>query len=151
MKRQRRRQGSRGSVLVEFALGALVLIPLFLGTFSFGLAIRDYNILQTSVRNAARYASLQDYDSSTASPSAAFTQRVRNMVMHGDPTGASPKVVSNLTAANVRVTVEMRNNVPYQMTVAIVDYTLVDFFRPITITNKPTATFPFMGRFVPAV
>lgn len=147
----RKRQGTRGGVLVEFALAALVLTPVILGTFSFGLAIRDYNALQTAVRNAARWASLQDYDSSSSTPSATFETRVKNLVLYGDPNGQGSLTVSKLTAGNVQLTVTMQNNLPYQMTVSIVNYPLVDFFRPITLNNKPAATFPFMGRYVPPV
>jgi Flp pilus assembly protein TadG len=147
----RQRSGSRGGVLVEFAFGALFLVPILMGTFSFGMAIRDYNILQTNVRNAARFASLQDYDSATSEPSAVYDSRIRNLVVYGDPDAQGTKLLPRLTTGNVLINIEMRNNVPYQVTVSIVDYTLVDFFRPISITNKPTSTFPYMGRFVPPV
>ncbi len=150
-QRRQKRQGSRGGVLVEFALAALVLTPVILGTFSFGLAIRDYNALQTAVRNAARFASLQDYDSSTSSPSGVYTARVRNMVLYGSPDGQGSLTTANLNATNIRISVVMQNNMPHQVTVSIVNYTLVDFFRPITLDSKPSATFPFMGRYVPPV
>jgi hypothetical protein len=150
-RNRRNRSGTRGGVLVEFALSAIVLVPILMGTFSFGMAIRDYNILQTSVRNAARFASLQDYDSASSNPSAGYIARVRNMVLFGDPNGQGFKPLPRLNPANVQITIEMRNNVPYQATVSIINYPLVDFFWPISITDKPTATFPYMGRFVPPV
>lgn len=151
MTKRRVRPGQRGSAFVEFALGALILTPLLLGTFSFGLAMRDYNTLQTSVRNAARFASLQDYDSYTATPSNAYIQRVKNMATYGDPNGAAAPLVRKLTANNIQVTVEMRAGVPHSVTVAVNNFALVDFFYPITLTGKPAATFPYVGRFTPPV
>lgn len=154
MKRRnarRQRSGTRGGVLVEFALAALVLTPMLLGTFSFGLALRDYNNLQTAVRNAARFASLQDYDSATATPSSAYRARIVNMVLYGNPDGSGQLTAPNLNASHVRMNIVMRNNLPHQVTVSVTGFTLVDFFRPIVLTDKPSATFPYMGRFVPPV
>jgi Flp pilus assembly protein TadG len=134
---------------VEFALASIVLVPMLLGTFSFGLAMRDYNTLQTNVRHAARFASLQDYDSTTNVPSDAYLQAVRNMVVYGNPAGSGSAMLQGLTPQNVLVTIEMRAGVPYQVTVSVVNFQLVDFFEPITLNGKPTVTFPYMGRFTP--
>jgi Flp pilus assembly protein TadG len=134
---------------VEFALASIVLVPMLLGTFSFGLAMRDYNTLQTNVRHAARFASLQDYDSTTNVPSDAYLQAVRNMVVYGNPAGSGTAMLQGLTPQNVLVTIEMRAGVPYQVTVSVVNFQLVDFFEPITLNGKPTVTFPYMGRFTP--
>ncbi len=144
-----RRNNQRGGVLLEFALGSLILVPMLLGTFSFGLAMRDYHTLQTNVRNAARFASLQDYDSLTGTPSPRYLQRVRNMAVYGNPGGSGSPATSNLSASNIGVHVEMRAGVPYQVTVSVTDYLLVNFFRPITVNGKPSVTFPYMGRFAP--
>lgn len=141
----------RGGALVEFALGTLVLTPILLGTFSFGLAMRDYNTLQTSVRNAARFASLQDYDSSTSTLSPSYLAKVRNHAVYGNPSGSGSPIVRNLKSANVQVAVVMKAGVPYQVTVSISNFALVDFFRPITLNGKPAATFPYMGRFTPPI
>lgn len=149
--RRRSLHGQRGGALVEFALGTLVLTPLLLGTFSFGLAMRDYNTLQTSVRNAARFASLQDYDSVTSTPSAGYLAKVRNFAVYGSLSGSSSPIVRNLSPSNVQVAVGMKAGVPHQVTVSISNFALVDFFRPITLNGKPAATFPYMGRFKPPI
>jgi Flp pilus assembly protein TadG len=58
----RKRPGSRrGNAMIEFALSASVLIPLFLGTFQFGYAFYVYNLLCTQTRAAARYASMKTF------------------------------------------------------------------------------------------
>lgn len=145
----RRRSNQRGGALVEFALASLVLVPMLMGTFSFGLAMRDYNTLQTNVRNAARFASLQDYDSLTGTPSSAYLQSVRNIAVYGNPGGSGSPATSKLSASNIAVQVEMRAGVPYQVTVSVTNYLLVNFFQPITVNGKPAVTFPYMGRFAP--
>lgn len=147
--RRTRTRGQRGGALVEFAFASIVLVPMLLGTFSFGLAMRDYNTLQTNVRHAARFASLQDYDSTTSLPSDAYLQAVKNMAVFGNPAGSGNPMVDGLTPENIQVLIEMRAGVPYQATVSVVNFQLVDFFQPITINGKPAVTFPYMGRFTP--
>lgn len=146
-----RRKGSRGGVLVEFAFASLVLVPMIMGTFSFGLAFRNYSNLLVSVRNAARYASLQDYDSWTATPSTAYVTRVRNMVMYGSPDGGTSPLVTGLQASHIQVTIQMYANTPRAVTVSVTGYPLVDFAYPITLSNQPSVSFRYMGRFAPPV
>src|SRR5690348_2791529 len=94
----------RGSVMVEFTLSMLVLIPLFLGGWAFGYTFFQYSELESAVRAGARYASTLNYDSLSNTPSAAFLTAVQNMTVYGDPNAnpatATP-VVSGLTTANV--------------------------------------------------
>lgn len=147
--RRKARGSQRGGALVEFALATMVLVPMLMGTFSFGLAMRDYNTLQTNVRHAARFASLQNYDSTTSTPSNAYLQAVRNMAVYGNPAGTGSAMPKGLKPQNIQVLIEMRAGVPYQVTVSVVNFQLVDFFQPITLSGKPTVTFPYMGRYTP--
>src|SRR5207245_9985969 len=43
-----------------------------------------YNTLVIAVREGARYASIKPYDSTTTTPTSAFQNAVRNMVVYGD-------------------------------------------------------------------
>lgn len=62
----RRRRRDRGEVLVEFALSFVVFLMTLLGTFEFGLAIWQYNMLADLAQEGARWASV--HGSSSASP-----------------------------------------------------------------------------------
>ncbi|HXG33231.1 MAG TPA: TadE family protein [Bryobacteraceae bacterium] len=139
----------RGNAIIEFALSFGLLFSVFAGVFQFGYAFVVYNNLQTAVRAGARYASLRVYDSSTSTPSAAYLAAVRNVVIYGDPSGSGPRRVPGLTPEQVQVTIIMDRNVPRDVSVAIVGYTLDAAVRSFTLNGKPKATMPYMGRFAP--
>lgn len=139
----------RGSTLVEFALSFVLLFTLFAGVFQFGYAYYVYNTLEGAVRGAARYASVRTYDSSTSTPSAAFLDAVRNMVVYGSPSGGDQAIAAGLTPQQVTVSVAMDRNVPVLVTVGVTGYTIDSVVRSFTLVNKPRAAFPFMGRFAP--
>jgi len=65
-----------GSVMLEFALGAGILVSAFVGTFQFGYTFLQHNNLQSAVARGARYASLIDYHSTTDTPSSDFQTAV---------------------------------------------------------------------------
>ena len=144
-----RRPGQRGSALLEFALSFPLLFLVLAGVFKFGYVYYVYNTLESAVRGGARYASLRVYDSATATPSPAYLTAVRNMVIYGIPSGGGQRVAPGLVPEKVTVTVAMERNVPARITVSITDYTIDSVVRSFTLTNKPRATFPFMGRFAP--
>ncbi len=146
---RRARETRRGNTLVEFALSFGLLFALLTGVFQFGYAYYVYNTLEGAVRGGARYASVRVYDSSTSTPSAAFLSAVQNMVVYGNPSGGGPAMAAGLTPQNVTVSVAMDRNVPVRITVGITGYTINSAIRSFTLTNKPRATFPFMGRFAP--
>lgn len=141
----------RGNAIIEFALSFGLLFSVFAGVFQFGYAFVVYNNLQTAVRAGARYASLRVYDSSTSTPSAAYLAAVRNVVIYGDPSGSGPRRIPGLTPEQVQVTIIMDRNVPKDVSVAIVGYTLDAAVRSFTLNGKPKATMPYMGRFAPDV
>jgi Flp pilus assembly protein TadG len=115
----RRRGNRRGNAMLEFALSSAVLIPMMAATFQFGLAFYQYNKLQSAVREGARYAALRTYDSASATPSAAFSSAVANMVVYGSPAGGTTPVVTGVQTSNVNIGVAMVNGVPSTMTVWI--------------------------------
>ena len=135
--------------MIEFALSFSLLFAVFSGVFQFGYAFYVYNSLESAVRSGVRYASLRTYDSATATPSAAYLTAVRNMVVYADPAGVGQSVARGLTPANVTLSVTMDHGVPALVAVGITNYTISAVVRSFTLTNKPNAAFPYMGRFAP--
>jgi len=75
------RLGERGNTVIEFALGWTVLWLMFSSVFQFGYTFYIYNILQTSVSNAAEMASRMPYDNSNISN---FVTQVSKMAAYGE-------------------------------------------------------------------
>jgi Flp pilus assembly protein TadG len=134
--------------MVEFAIGAGMLVAVFTGVFEFGYAFYVYNNLVAAVDNGARYAAYRTYDSSTTTPSVAFSTGVKNMVVYGQPSVGAKAVVPGLATANVVLTPIFTGNVPTGMTVSLSGYSLNAVFKTFTL-NKPVATYPFLGVYAP--
>ena len=145
----RRRKSQRGNAMVELALASAVLVPLFTGTFAFGYGLFQYNKVATNVRSAARYAALRTYDSSTATPSSAFTTAVRNVAVYGNPEGTGSPVIQSLTPAQVGVSVTMVSGVPDTVTVGVSEFHINAVLREFRMPGKPAARFRYVGRFAP--
>ncbi len=146
------RHKQRGSVMIEFTLSMMLLIPLFLGGWAFGYTFFQYAQLENAVRAGARYASTVNYDSSTSTPSSAFLSAVQNVTVYGDP-NANPAtttpVVSGLTTGNVNLTVGFLNGAPASMTVSISNFQVLSYPGKTTLTNKPFVSFPYVGYWSP--
>jgi hypothetical protein len=56
----RRWSRARGAIAIEFALVALVLLPLIFGVIDLGRAFYAYDVLAKSVRSASRYLATDD-------------------------------------------------------------------------------------------
>lgn len=54
----RKRRGSRGSTLIEFALVVMVLMTLMLGVFEFSRLVYAYHFVSSSARRTARWAAV---------------------------------------------------------------------------------------------
>ena len=50
-------RSTRGNAMVEFALAATLLVPVFVAVFQFGYGMYTYNELVEAVRAGVRYAS----------------------------------------------------------------------------------------------
>jgi Flp pilus assembly protein TadG len=135
----------RGNAIIEFALAATVLFPLFAGVFQFGYTFYIYNNLNTAIRGGARYASLRSYDRATSTPSEGFSRAVRNMVVYGNSAGTGQPIAPGLTVDNVQVLPVMNGTVPGAMTVQINGYAIDSVFTKTTFNAKPSATFPYTG------
>ena len=83
----------RGVALVEFALILPMLLLLTVITTEFGRAMYQYNTLTKSVRDAARYLSMQ-------TPGTQITQ-ARNLVVHGNLAGTGPVLAYGLNDSHV--------------------------------------------------
>jgi Flp pilus assembly protein TadG len=144
MKRSR-----KGSAIVEFAIGSGLLLAVFSGTFDIGYTVIQYNKLQTAVAQAARYASLVPYDSSSDAPSSAFKSAVQNMVVYGNPVAGGAPVVGGLTTSNVALQVTFANGVPATVQVSVTGYTINALFGSHILFGKPRVTFPYQGIWAP--
>lgn len=159
----RNRSTRRGSVIVEFTLVLPVLVSVLLGVVFFGQDLFIYNELEERVRSAARFASIQAYDSlNNLDPplicascmvvldpaQSRFARWTRDFLVYGTPSpGAdSEPLTDGLTGANVKVTVQVANNFPVGVRVGIVNYGMLTPTGSITLTDKPQTQFPYFGR-----
>ncbi len=83
----------RGVALVEFALVLPLLLLLSFITTEFGRALYEYITVVKSVRNAARFLSVQTPGTQTTA--------ARNMVVYGNAAGTGQPLALGLTLARV--------------------------------------------------
>jgi Flp pilus assembly protein TadG len=83
----------RGVAIVEFALVLPLLLVMTFITTEFGRAVYQYNTLAKSVRDAARYLSIQ-------TPNSHITE-ARNLVVYGNTAGTGDPLVLGLTTSHV--------------------------------------------------
>ena len=143
----KRRPTLRGNVMVEFALGSALVLVILAGVLEFGYSFYIYNSFQSSVRDAARYASIRPYDLSSGQD---WQSAVKNMALYGDPTadGSGIPMIPHLSLAQITVTGTPTGSVPDDVSVQIDGVTINTFFRKLTLNGNPRATFRFMGRVV---
>ena len=84
-----------GVALVEFALVLPLLLILTFIVTEYSRALYQYNTLTTSVRDAARYLSIQTPGDTTKYPIA------KNLVVYGNPAGSGTPLAIGLTTAQV--------------------------------------------------
>jgi Flp pilus assembly protein TadG len=77
------RNRHKGVALIEFALTLPILLILTFITTEFGRALYQYNIITKSVRDAARYLSMQDSTIKVTNPGK--IDIARNLVIYGNP------------------------------------------------------------------
>ncbi len=149
LPRQTLRPRRRGNAIVEFAVAFGLLLSIFTGVWQFGYAFYVYNLLETGVRNAARYASLVNYDGGSWN-GATFNSKVKNMVVYGkpDPSSNDKPIVPGLAIANARVTITFNGSVPARIQVDVVNYEIETFFKKYMLSGKPRCTFDYMGRYI---
>jgi Flp pilus assembly protein TadG len=141
-----RRKSERGNALLEFALGWWVIWLLFSGCYQVGYAYYVYNVLMTSVANAAQLGSKLGYDNGNPG---AYTTALQNMVVYGDEVQGAKAIVPGLTTAMVTVNVTTQGSVaaPRDVTIFINGYTIDALFAKYRLTTKPRATTAYFGQF----
>lgn len=104
----------RGAALVEFTLLAPLLIGLMCGLSEFGLAFRQYHVMEKGVRDAARFLSRSAADAPCPTAGAGWSTAVteaRNLAVTGATAGTEPLLAGWSDPATVSVTVTCTNNV----------------------------------------
>jgi Flp pilus assembly protein TadG len=130
--------------MLEFALGWSILWAMFAGVYEIGYAYYVYNVLMTSVANAAELGSKLGYD--TASP-ASYSTALTNMVVYGDEIAGTKPLVPNLTSSNVNVNVSLDSaGMPRDVTVTVTGYSINALFTSYALNNKPRATTLYFGQ-----
>jgi Flp pilus assembly protein TadG len=148
-----RRSSEKGSAIVEFALGAMVMVFAFTGIFQYGYTFYQYSLLENAVRNAAVYAGQEAFPSTAASGtniSSCYAARIGNMVLYGNPNGGSKPILPGLSTNSITVNMAASNGTPSQVTVMINSFTLNGVMGATRLTNKPQATMPYTGRWAAA-
>lgn len=87
----------RGVAMVELAIILPLLLAICFAITEFGRAIYTYNTLAKSVRDAARYLSMQATKDTTAWNTA------KNLVVFGNPAGNGSPLVPGLNASKVAI------------------------------------------------
>jgi Flp pilus assembly protein TadG len=88
------RSNERGATLVEFSIAATIFVTSMFAVMEFGRLLWVHNALADAARRGARYA---------ITHSANDTDKVKNVVVYGDPAGGTQSLVNNLDVSNVTV------------------------------------------------
>jgi Flp pilus assembly protein TadG len=89
----------RGVAIIEFALVLPLLLILTFITTEFGRALYQYNTITKSVRDAARYLSVQDPTILTSDPGK--VTNAKNLVVYGNFTNTSAPLALGLSTTQV--------------------------------------------------
>jgi Flp pilus assembly protein TadG len=114
MVKKFRNNKERGATLIEFAIGATVLLTSMFAIVEFGRLLWTHNALRDAARRGTRYATFRKND-------AAGQQAVKNVVVYGDPNapaGSTP-VVSGLTTSQVVLVYENYNGIELNSTATV--------------------------------
>lgn len=144
-----RKKRQSGAAMVELALLLPLLVLLMLGTVNFGLILYNYTKVDKAVHAGARYAAMRTYSEQGGDP-AAYVDSVVNVVNTGLSVGGS-SILPGVSVSGVSVTFTPSTSGvrPRTVTVQVNSFTVNGAIWPLTMTGKPSATFPFLGRYVP--
>lgn len=134
------RSDARGATLVEFAIAATVFLTCMFAVIEFGRALWVHNALSDAARRGARYATLH---------SANDIDKVKNVVVYGDPAGGAQPLVPNLDVSNVTVNYSNFQLNKGTVTVGITNYQF-QFVVPLigTTLQMPNYTTTLTGESV---
>lgn len=138
--------------MVELALLLPLLVLLLLGTVHFGLIMFYYTRVDKAVHDAARYASMRTY-SEQGDDASDYVTAVQSTAVFGDPIGAGTAVAPGLSIGQVRVDVnqDTPGARPQTVTVTVTSYSIAGAMGDVALAEKPSATFPFLGRYIPPI
>jgi len=109
--------------------------------------------LVSAVGNGGRYAAMRTYRAASPQDIEKGKAAIRNMIVYGNSqpgAGAAP-VAPGLATENVQVGWVMdEKGAPSAVDVSIVNYHVNAMFGSFTFTGRPSAEFPFVGRYAPA-
>ena len=138
------KENQRGATLVEFAIGATVFLTAMFGVLECGRALWTHNALADAARRGARYGTLHGIGD---------LDKVKNVVVFGNPEGTGNPIVSDLSVNNVDVeystfnlnggTVQVTiNNYQFQFVVPIIGTTISMPKYTTTLTAESAGYIP---------
>jgi len=103
---QRGREG--GTATIELAVALPLLLLTMMATAEFGRMLSQYDVLNKTVRDGARYLAANALaaggTTGVVTITAALTTATQNLVVTGNTNGTGSTLLPNLTAGNVTVT-----------------------------------------------
>lgn len=91
----------RGVAAVEFTIALPVLLILLMATADLGRMLSQYNTLNKSVRDGARYLASNALQAGVMTVTAAEQTATQNLVVTGNVNGSGTALLPGLTASNV--------------------------------------------------
>ena len=136
----RRKQKSRGTVIVESALIFIAFFGMIIGAFDFGQFLFVHQALVERTRSAARWGAVNDPTDSAS---------ITNMLLYNQA-GAPPNGTAtymNVTAANVSVTNPGSGTDQYRLNIQVsgYSYTVLSFFIAGNFTGLPISVSVPLG------
>ncbi|MFM5947969.1 MAG: TadE/TadG family type IV pilus assembly protein [Novosphingobium sp.] len=133
------RSAADGSVIVEFALLAPLLIGMFMGVLQIGIGMQNYNALRGISGDVARYA-VVNYQTSnrlTTSQLQDYTNGIAGQAPYGLTRSRFTVTINTATtqrvAGAVEYTMTLRYNVPTMLSLLGVDEIPITYARPIFV------------------
>lgn len=144
-----KRRGQAGAQIVELGFLLPVLVLILMATMHFGYTFWVYLRLEKAVHDAARYGSMRTYQATAA---ATYIEQVRNVAITGKADGTGDELVDGLAGATIDVVPTIGiGGAPTRVAVTITNYQMPInlYIFESNLAGKPTASFPFMGRYAP--
>jgi hypothetical protein len=125
----------RGASLVEFAIAATVFLTVMFAIVEFGRVLWAHNALTDATRRGARYAVFQCNPNDASCPSSGTSiDRIKKVVVYGDPAGGTQPLLENLTTNDVEVTYSAFGLDVGTVTVSITSYKF-NVVLPLIVTS----------------
>lgn len=136
---------SRGTAILELAIGLAVLVPVTVGAVQFTVAFLQLSQLEAAVHHAARVAATLPWNSLETEPTPEFRRRVENEVLYLSPEEAPQPIISGLRREHVRIHAVLERGVPVRITVSISGFPMWLPGGNGVLEGRPSETFPLFG------